>query len=119
MVAAERIAVQLPRARRRAVLQKRPDLAREAVNCNGLFGGWQPSFAQEQHVPTTHLQDHPAQRALVGATPRTGSHQHDRHLKGITLLHNEQCVRAGRASSQHHGRSYHRSTTGTGTTEME
>jgi hypothetical protein len=36
---AERIAVQLPRARRTRQLQKLNDLAREAVSCNGLFGG--------------------------------------------------------------------------------
>jgi hypothetical protein len=29
----------LPRARRRSISQNTNDLAREAVNCNGLFGG--------------------------------------------------------------------------------
>jgi hypothetical protein len=37
MVAAERLAVQLPRARRRN-LSKPNDLAREAVGCNGGLG---------------------------------------------------------------------------------
>jgi len=36
--AAERVAVQLPRARWRYSHQKRHDLAREAVGCNGVFG---------------------------------------------------------------------------------
>jgi len=39
-VAAQRLAVQLPRARRRSALQNATDLAREAVNYNGkALGG--------------------------------------------------------------------------------
>jgi hypothetical protein len=37
--AAQRVGVQLPRARRRAVSQKVYDLAREAVSWNAVFGG--------------------------------------------------------------------------------
>jgi hypothetical protein len=39
LVPAQRAAVQLPRARSRSAFQNTNDLAREAVNCNGLFGG--------------------------------------------------------------------------------
>jgi len=40
MIAAQRLAVQLPRARCRGTVQNTNDLAREAVNCNGLFGAY-------------------------------------------------------------------------------
>jgi hypothetical protein len=39
MVAAQRLGVQLPRARSIACFQKTNDLAREALSWNGLFGG--------------------------------------------------------------------------------
>jgi hypothetical protein len=39
MKAAERVGIQLPRARCTERVQKRHDLAREAVNCNAVLGG--------------------------------------------------------------------------------
>jgi hypothetical protein len=39
MPAVQRLAVQLPRARHKNTRQKPNDLAREAVGCNGVFGG--------------------------------------------------------------------------------
>jgi hypothetical protein len=51
--AAQRVAVQLPQARCHH-LQKTTDLAREAVSCNGMFGG----------VPFVHVAGSRAQRLV-------------------------------------------------------
>jgi hypothetical protein len=45
MLAAERIGIQLPRARRTGSPQNSHDLAREAVNCNAVLGGSGLDFA--------------------------------------------------------------------------
>jgi len=55
--AAQRLGIQLPRARRMKSLQKRYDLAREAVSCNAVLGRNRLCTASQCGAPSTSTLD--------------------------------------------------------------
>jgi hypothetical protein len=86
------------RERTTANLLKPNDLAREAVGCMGVFGRWSRVPFCRPHTRTTSAHDHAS-------------------TTGVVWNHILHPITRGTTSKQHHGRSYHASTTGARTTE--